>query len=850
MPSMIPDLQCPCAGAALLVALLAPLPSEADLLPKQSLLDTQTFWDNRDWDWYRDNIPFLETPDPSIDTTYYYRWEVVTKHMVYGSPEDGYSLTEFIDRPGWSRTYGAIVCPAGHQLYEVRWLRTPRLARDYARYWFRTPGAQPRRYSSWLVDAVWAVQRVHPDDGFTAGLLDDVVRHYREWERSHFVPGAGMFWQHGMADGMETSITSRQTKNWFSGAPGFRPTLNSYLHADARAVARIARLAGKPVVAREYDAKAAALKKRVVESLWDPGREFFFHMFRDDEEKDGDVVKAGSLTYQTGKFAGSEHGRELLGYVPWQFHLPDDRHGSAWRFLMDPDYFFARFGPTVTERHDPLFLISRSCCVWSGQSWPFATTQTLAAMANLLNDYDQDFVDRADYLRLLKVYARTHQKDDRPYIAEATHPDSGSWSGHDHFNHSEHYFHSAFVDLVITGLIGLRPRDDDVLEVNPLAPGSWDWFALEDVPYKGHDVTIVWDRAGRRYALGAGLHLLVDGKRLASSTRLEKIEVELPPASSHESTPAPPINYAVNNSGRYFPKAIASSSSPSTPTALVNDGQYWYHVSPPNRWTAGESESATDWCGIDFGAERPLETVKLYFLDDEEGVVPPSSYELEHDAGNGWTPVPEQTRALAYPEGRRANTVRFPMLRTRKLRAVFRHGREGRTGLSELEAWGPGAPPIATAPPPRGNLAVNTRGEGFPKASASWTSRFDRVGMVNDGLVFLRPSPHNRWTAYESSSDSDWVEIDFGAPTDAGRVELHIYDDNGGVRAPESYDVQVLVDGTWKSAGGQLRRPQKPAGGTVNTVRFRRATTRKLRVVFKHRGRARSGLSEIEVWKE
>jgi len=122
--------------------------------------------------------------------------------------------------------------------------------------------------------------------------------------------------------------------------------------------------------------------------------------------------------------------------------------------------------------------------------------------------------------------------------------------------------------------------------------------------------------------------------------------------------------------------------------------------------------------------------------------------------------------------------------------------------------------------------------------------------MVNDGLVFLRPSPHNRWTAYESGSASDWVEIDFGAPTDAGRVELHIYDDHGGVRAPESYDVQVLVDGTWKSAGGQLRRPQKPAGGTVNTVRFRRATTRKLRVVFKHRGRARSGLSEIEVWKE
>jgi len=33
-------------------------------------------------------------------------------------------------------------------------------------YWFRTPGAQPRHYSTWLADAVWAVQRVHPDDDF------------------------------------------------------------------------------------------------------------------------------------------------------------------------------------------------------------------------------------------------------------------------------------------------------------------------------------------------------------------------------------------------------------------------------------------------------------------------------------------------------------------------------------------------------------------------------------------------------------------------------------------------------------------------------------------------------------
>ena len=112
----------------------------AAVLNKQAQLDAQTFWDNRDWDWYKANIPFFECPDAEITTTYYYRWELTTKHLTYGSPASGYSYTEFIDRPFWSGAYGAISCPAGHQLYEVRWLRDPRYAQDYARYWSPHPG--------------------------------------------------------------------------------------------------------------------------------------------------------------------------------------------------------------------------------------------------------------------------------------------------------------------------------------------------------------------------------------------------------------------------------------------------------------------------------------------------------------------------------------------------------------------------------------------------------------------------------------------------------------------------------------------------------------------------------------
>src|ERR671938_767100 len=91
----------------LVMAALIAGPVSAQVLDPQKQLDAQTFWDNRDWDWYKANIPFFECPDPDITTTYYYRWELVTKHLTYGSPETGYVFTEFIDRPFWSGRYGA-----------------------------------------------------------------------------------------------------------------------------------------------------------------------------------------------------------------------------------------------------------------------------------------------------------------------------------------------------------------------------------------------------------------------------------------------------------------------------------------------------------------------------------------------------------------------------------------------------------------------------------------------------------------------------------------------------------------------------------------------------------------------
>ena len=248
--------------------------------------------------------------------------------------------------------------------------------------------------------------------------------------------------------------------------------------------------------------------------------------------------------------------------------------------------------------------------------------------------------------------------------------------------------------------------------------------------------------------------------------------------------------------------------------------------------------------------QRPVDMLKLYLLDDEGGVSLPSKFEVEYWTGKGWATVPKQTRSPVEPAGHRANVVRFPQIETTKIRSVFRHGPQGRTGLTEMEAWGPATLPVIMTVAPGNDLALNPGDRTFPKASASFTSRFDRLNMVNDGVINFNATPANRWTTFGSPNASDWLEIDFGRANEFSRIELAIYDDRGGVQAPAAYIVQFWDGQKWVEAPNQTKAPELPAGGMLNEVRFDKVRAAKVRVVFVHQGKARSGLSEIFVWPQ
>jgi hypothetical protein len=454
------------------------------------------------WDWMQKNIPLFECPQQNFEEMFYYRWWTLRKHIK--KTEKGFVFTEFLVQRSYADKYNLISSGLGHHIYESRWLHDQKYLNDYIHVWYRGNNGKPmsklRFYSSWNIDALYNRYSVNNDRSFITDLLPDLEADYTAWEKEKRLPN-GLYWQYDVRDAMEETISGgRREKN-------ARPSINSYMYGNAKGLSGIAKLAGKNDIAALYSAKADTIKQTVQSKLWNGNHNFF------------EVLKEADT---------SANVREAIGYMPWYFNLADDRFNIAWKYAVDQQTFCAPFGLTTADRSHPEFRTHGCCnCEWDGAVWPFATAQTLTGMANLLNNHSQSFVADSNYFDLLETYVESQYYRGRPYIGEYLDEKTGYWLKGDQ-ERSRYYNHSTFNDLIITGLVGLRPRPDDTLEVNPLLPeGKWDWFCLDNVLYHGKIVTIIWDKNGTKYKKGKGLSVWVDGKKVGNTLRLEKIAAKI-----------------------------------------------------------------------------------------------------------------------------------------------------------------------------------------------------------------------------------------------------------------------------------------------------------------------------------
>ena len=460
--------------------------------------------------WMTANVPLFDCPDKSFQEIYYFRWWSLRKHLE--RTPCGWGMTEFLVPRSYADQYNLIACALGHHLMETRWLRDTTYLHGILQTWYHGNNGQPMKklgnFSSWTAAALQEAFRVSGDTAFVLAMLPSLEAEYARWEQTHRLSD-GLFWQGDVQDGMEESISGGRRKKYA------RPTINSYMYGNARALAAFCRMAGRADAARRYDEKADTIRHLIETRLWNADHRFF-------ETRRGDTLA---------------QVREAIGYLPWYVRMTAaDRYDEAWQQLNDAQGFSAPYGLTTAERRHPLFRTHGSGrCEWDGAVWPFATSQTLTALANRLEDTSNNYararkrsetpdstLRRTFFVQMLR-YAEAQHHRGRPYIGEYYDERNGAWLMGDR-ERSRYYNHSTFADLVITGLAGLRPQTDGSIVINPLVPaGEWDYFCLDGINYRGRTLTIVWDRTGNHYHQGAGLTLFVDGKAAAHRNDIGKL---------------------------------------------------------------------------------------------------------------------------------------------------------------------------------------------------------------------------------------------------------------------------------------------------------------------------------------
>jgi hypothetical protein len=634
--------------------------------------------------WYESNIPFFDCSDPELTQIYYYRWKLYKAHLRdLGS--HGYIVTEFLDDVGWAKwPYQSLNDATGFHIYEGRWLKDRRYVDNYIDYMY-SGGGNDRHFSEAIADAVWADYLATGDRAFATKHVDSMQHIFNLWD-DHFDFGKGLYYIMPLLDATEYSIASIEAsggKDGFWGGEAFRPTINSYMYADALAIANLAALNWDESTARLYRERASKIRKAVEQSLWSDNLQHFIDRFQVNNE----YVK----------YWNPIDGRELAGYSPWYFNLPDHdpKYAASWRHILSPQELGGPYGIRTAEPSFKYYMkqyrydkpTGNPECQWNGPSWPFQTTQALVGMANLLNNYKQSVVTQEDYVRLLRQYAHQHYRNGAPDLQEDYNADTGNVIVG--LPRSHHYNHSDFDDLIITGLAGLRPRSDNTLEVDPLvaangkSPNAISYFCLDSVPYHGHLVTILYDHDGERYHKGAGLSVYIDGRLALRSSPLGKKTIPIAPPQVKPV--AAPVDIAVNLPRFGYP-APSASVNPADVYGAV-DGRVWYFDNVHNGWTTTGSQNKTDWYAIDFGAPQTIRSARLYFYADGKVFAAPARCNLQYGTGSTWVDA-AGSRSPKAPIANGENVVEFAKpIRTQKLRAVFARPVKGSIDLVELKVY-------------------------------------------------------------------------------------------------------------------------------------------------------------------
>jgi len=669
--------------------------------------------------WYLANIPFLEIDDAEIQRAYYYRWKLYRSHLRQIGTQ-GVDETEYLTNVPWARQpYTDLNDSSSFHILEGRWLRNPEFVHAMVDHLY-TGGGNDRHFSESVAAATFAWTQVTGDARPALDHLDTMQQTYNLWD-DHFDARRNLYWIEPIHDATEYTIASidasgagftetpsrDQDHNGFTGGFAFRPTINAYQFANAEAIAHLAALAGKPEVSREYQNRANALRSAVLSQLWDPALTHFTDVY----QRSADYAREGTRI----------RGRELAGFVPWVYNLVpatapgQPQYSSAWKHALSPSELAGDYGLRTVEPSYPRYLrqyrydqpTGLAECQWNGPAWPFQISQALTGIANLLQDPQEHAVVRDDYIRLLRQYTRLHRSEGGKLdVEEDYNPDTGRPIVG--MARSHHYNHSTYNDLILSGLLGIRPRSDDVLELNPLLPvtGSSErpirYFALEHLAYHGRDLTLLYDEDGTRYHRGMGLSVLASGQRIYGPAALKHVIIALEGAPRVQVGPRQdlPIDLAANVWERApseaepdLPIASASSTDPTSSPYQAIDGRLWFFPEISNGWSPALNSgppglaARVSWFAVDLRHPRKIDRLELAFFSDSN-IRPPTSIQIEFYQDGQWLAAPQQQLLEKTPVANGTTHLLFSPTTLQQFRLVFSSDPDHQLRLIEVEAFG------------------------------------------------------------------------------------------------------------------------------------------------------------------
>ena len=633
-----------------------------------------------DAQWYYDNIPFFECSDKKIQDVYYYRWKLYKAH-IRNVGQDGYIITEFLDNVSWDKEpFCSLNDATGFHIYEGRWLKDNQYLDGYIDYMYRG-GGNDRHFSEGIADAAYARYLVNADSAFITSQLGIMQHIYNLW-LDHYDLSKNLYYIEPLLDATEYTISSIDAtggKDGFTGGHAFRPTINSFMYGNAMAISKLGRLKGDSSISQEYFKKAIDLKANIQNSLWN---ESFKH-FTDRYQVNNKYVHYWDFI----------RGRELAGYVPWCYNIPENssKYNLAWTHIIDSTEILGKYGLRTVEPSYEYYMKQyryegvKPECQWNGPSWPFQTTQALIAMANLLNNYTQNIIKSTDYLNILRLYTQQHySKNGQLNLQEDYNPDTGKPIVG--LYRSSHYNHSGYNDLIITGLCGIRPSEGNILVINPLVDNSIRYYCLDDILYHGYKITVVYDKDGTKYNLGKGLTVFANGKKVAVEEKQGKYHITIGAPVINKSSHV--VNIALNILRKGYPVPSASVNSITDSLYQAIDGRIWYFPEIKNRWSTMGSSSSNNWYALDFGEIRNVSSVNLFFYADGKTFEKPDEYDLEYWNGGKWLPVKVKDRTPSLPTGNTVNKISFDKIATTQLRINFKNEEKSfAVALTEIEMY-------------------------------------------------------------------------------------------------------------------------------------------------------------------